>query len=78
MSNFRPCAVPLVTVDPFFSIWSMNNALYDDVTHHWTGRRHPMSAGVFIDGSYYKVMGQITPFGGRRTRDYEPYIHSLN
>ena len=49
---FRPSAVPLVTVDPYFSIWSMCDKLNDGVTSHWTGRRNPMTAGVFIDKSH--------------------------
>lgn len=55
--NLRAPAVPLVTVDPFFSIWSMENKLNDDCTRHWTGRTFPMMAGVVIDGSYYALMG---------------------
>ena len=50
---FRPSAVPLVTVDPYFSIWSMCDKLNDGVTSHWTGRRNPMTAGVVIDNKLY-------------------------
>ncbi len=57
MTNFRPPAVPLVTNDPYFSIWSFNDNLNDDVTRHWTGRQNPMNIGVAIDGEYYCVMG---------------------
>lgn len=74
MLNYRPAAVPLVTVDPFFSLWSMSDKLYDDVTHFWTGRRNPMSAGVWLDGKYYKVMGEIAIDSDRRSRSFEPYI----
>lgn len=51
--SFRPSAVPLVTVDPYFSIWSMCDKLNDGVTSHWTGRRNPMTAGVVIDNKLY-------------------------
>lgn len=58
MKNFRPSAVPLITVDPFFSIWSTNDKLYEGATRHWTGRRNPMTAGLLIDKEYYVIMGE--------------------
>ena len=69
-----PRAVPLVTVDPFFSIWSASDQLHDDVTRHWTGRRNPMGAGLFIDGAYRKLMGEISPWSDRRSRGFEPAV----
>jgi len=44
--RLRPAAVPLITVDPYFSIWSCNDNLYDDTTKHWTGRPIPIVAGI--------------------------------
>lgn len=55
--KFRPAAVPLITVDPFFSIWSCNDALYASPTEHWSGRPCPIVAGVFIDNNFYSVSG---------------------
>ena len=55
--KFRPAAVPLITVDPFFSIWSCNDALYSSPTEHWSGRPCPIVAGVFVDNLFYSVSG---------------------
>lgn len=59
MKQFRPTAVPLVTVDPFFSIWSFGDKLTDDSTHHWSGYRNAMTGLVSIDGKWQRFMGKV-------------------
>lgn len=51
-------AYPLITCDPYFSIWSGSDLLYERDTMHWTGRRKRIRASVRIDGSKYRFMGQ--------------------
>ena len=54
---FRPPAVPLVTSDPYLSIWSEADHLNDDVTKHWTHHSHSLVSLVRIDGKAYRLMG---------------------
>jgi hypothetical protein len=55
--KFRPAAFPLITVDPYFSVWSCADALYGSATQHWSGKLCPILAGVFVGDQFYSVSG---------------------
>ena len=56
--NFRPPAVPLVNVDPHFSLWSAADRLYDADTTFWTGARQPLRIWLDADGVTYRLCGR--------------------
>jgi hypothetical protein len=60
---FRPPSIPLVTHDPYFSIWSANNLAYEGQTTHWTGTAQPLAGMIRIDDKAFQILGQ----GGRGT-----------
>ena len=63
MGKLRAPAVPLVTADPYLSIWSFADKLYQDVTRHWTGSRQNMLGILTIDGGPFRFMGKLQSDG---------------
>lgn len=58
---FRPPSVPLVVNDPFMSVWSGADALYDTWPTHWTGQVKAICGLIRVDGRVYRWCG---PAGG--------------
>ena len=54
---FRPPAVPLITNDPYLSIWSESDHLNDKNTVHWTHKEHSLVSLIRIDGQAFRLMG---------------------
>lgn len=56
--KLRPPSIPLITVDPYFSVWSSEDNLYDKYTEHWTGKSNTINGYVYIDGEKFRFMGE--------------------
>lgn len=55
----RPPAIPLVTHDPYFSVWSTGDTLTQGWPKHWTGATMGMCGLVRIDGKTYRWCGEL-------------------
>ena len=64
-TSFRAPAYPLVTIDPYTSLWSMADILTNDTVRHWSGKPNAVIGLAEIDGKYWRFMGvddkELTP-----------------
>ena len=54
----RPPAIPLINVDPYFSLWAPYDKLTDGAVRHWTGAENNVIGSVIIDGVEYGFLGK--------------------
>lgn len=66
--SFRPSAYPLITVDPFFSVWSCADNLYDDCTRSWAELPNPILAGIMVKRNFYSMVATDINFESNKNK----------
>ncbi len=57
-NEFRAPAYPLVTIDPYTSVWSTSDQLFDSPVKHWTGITQSFIGAIKVDGQVYRFLGK--------------------
>lgn len=50
-------AFPLITHDPYFSLWSFSDKPYHDAVRHWSGAMKTLNVSLTVDGKVRRLLG---------------------
>ena len=68
-------AYPLITCNPFFSIWSKSERLFDSETVLWCGIEKRLRGHLTVDGKRYRFMGlSDAPCAKQTSLRVTPYV----
>lgn len=63
-NTLRAPSYPLITIDPYTSIWSFADRLNEDATRHWTGKEQGLLGVIELNGVSYVLWEKKAPEGG--------------
>lgn len=55
--KLRAPSIPLITIDPYFSVWSRDEIINFYETEHWTNKPNNIIGTVFVDDKEYLFLG---------------------
>ena len=58
VADMRVPAIPLATVDPYFSLWMPADRLTDEDAVHWTGAANLLRGVAVVDGAPHRFLGR--------------------
>ncbi len=61
--KLRAPAYPLITIDPYFSVWSPSDKLTDTTAVHWTDKPNTICGTATVDGKTVRIIGADTGEG---------------
>lgn len=67
--KMRPPALPLINIDPYFSIWAEDSLLKRPV--HWTGSPNNIWGTATVDGKRYRFLGETNGMDTMRLESTE-------